>query len=146
MENLDKGKEIKFIFCNINKAFDKVWHDGLLYNLKKYGIDGTLFTWFKSYLSNRKQRVITEDCKSSWEDTLADVPHGSVLGPYLLLLYVNDIVENINVTYDYSRTIHLYSQLLKKVDPIKLLDDDLYSIANGQKTGVSYLTLQKPNR
>ena len=48
IENLDKGKDIRFIFCDISKAFDKVWHEGLLYKLKKYGINGSLINWFTS--------------------------------------------------------------------------------------------------
>ena len=63
IENLDKGKDIKFIFCDISKAFDKVWHEGLLYKLRKYGINGSIINWFTSYLTNRKQRVINEGYK-----------------------------------------------------------------------------------
>ena len=96
IENLDKSKDIKFVFCDISKAFDKVWHEGLIYKLSKYGIDGSLINWFKSYLSDRKQRVVNEGYKSQWEHTSAGVPQGSVLGPYLLLIYINDIVDNIN--------------------------------------------------
>ena len=129
IENLDKKKEIKFIFCDISKAFDKVWHDGLLYKLKKYGIDGNLFTWFESYLSNRKQRVINEGQKSTWEDTQAGVPQGSVLGPYLFLLYVNDIVENVKCNIRLFADDTSLFTVIENADSITLLDEDLYNIA-----------------
>ncbi|VDI05871.1 Hypothetical predicted protein [Mytilus galloprovincialis] len=57
VKNLDKGKDVRFIFCDVSKAFDRVWHMGLLYKLRKYGIKGNLLNWFKSYLSDRQQRV-----------------------------------------------------------------------------------------
>ena len=85
IENLDMGKEIKSIFCDISKAFVKVWHKGLLYKFKHYGISGSMLEWFSEYLSDRKQRV-NEGFNSIWERTLAGVPQGSVLGPYLFLL------------------------------------------------------------
>lgn len=129
IENLDKGKEIKFIFCDISKAFDKVWHDGLLFKLKKYGISGKLFSWFKSYLSNRKQRVINEGQKSTWENTLAGVPQGSVLGPYLFLLYVNDIVEKVKCNIRLFADDTSLFTVIENADSIKLIDTDLYNIA-----------------
>ena len=54
----DEGKEVRVVFCDISKAFDRVWHKGLLAKLKHYGITGQLFAWFESYLSNRFQRVV----------------------------------------------------------------------------------------
>ena len=53
LENLDKGKNFKFIFYDVSKAFDKVWHRGLQHKLKKYGISGNLHKWFESYVSQR---------------------------------------------------------------------------------------------
>ena len=129
VENLDKGKEIKFIFCDISKAFDKVWHNGLLFKLRKYGIISNLLTWFKSYLSNRKQRVINEGFKSNWEDTLAGVPQGSVVGPYLFLLYINDIVRDINCNIRlFADDTSLYT-VYENENSIKLLKEDLKKIA-----------------
>jgi hypothetical protein len=55
---IDDGKEIIIIFCDISKAFDRVWHKGLLYKLKSIGIDDTVLNWFESYLSNRRQQVV----------------------------------------------------------------------------------------
>ena len=55
---LDECKEVRVVFCGISKAFDRVWHKGLIAKLKHYGISGGLLSWFESYLSNRFQRVI----------------------------------------------------------------------------------------
>ncbi|KAK6171783.1 hypothetical protein SNE40_018213 [Patella caerulea] len=95
ISNLDKGKQIRFIFCDVSKAFDKVWHIGLLAKLKQYGINKTLCKWIEHYLSNRKQCVVLEGFKSSYLHTDSGVPQGSVLGPFLFLIYLNDISDNI---------------------------------------------------
>jgi hypothetical protein len=68
---LDEGKEIRVIFFDISKAFDRVWHRGLLFKLKKMGIVGNLLLWFKDYLTNRKQRVVINGKESSWIQSFA---------------------------------------------------------------------------
>lgn len=55
---LDEGKEVRVVFCDISKAFDRVWHKGLIAKLHHYGINGRLLKWFESYLSQRFQRVV----------------------------------------------------------------------------------------
>lgn len=92
---LDDGKEIRMVFCDISKAFDRVWHKGLIAKLRSIGISGNLLHWFKNYLSCRKQRVVLHDKMSPWEVIRAGVTQGSILGPLLFIIYINDIVTDI---------------------------------------------------
>ena len=92
---LDAGKEVRAVFCDISKAFDRVWHSGLLYKLQATGVTGDALNWFKSYLADRKQRVVLPGTVSEWKFIRAGVPQGSILGPLLFLLYINDIVADI---------------------------------------------------
>ena len=93
---IDCGKEIRIIFCDISKAFDRVWHKGLLYKLKLIGVDDNLLKWFESYLSERRKQVVIGAESSEIKYTNAVVPQGSILGPLLFLIYINDIVNDIN--------------------------------------------------
>ena len=82
-ENFEKFNETRAIFLDISKAFDKVWHDGLIFKLRCNGISGSLLDFFQNYLSNRRQRVVLNGQESNWMNTEAGVPQGSVLGPLL---------------------------------------------------------------
>ena len=92
---LDSGKEVRAVFCDISKAFDRVWHTGLLHKLQAAGVTGDALAWFKNYLSDRKQRVVLPSTVSNLTLLRAGVPQGSILGPLLFLLYINDIVTDI---------------------------------------------------
>ena len=93
--SFDLSLELRAIFLDISKAFDKVWHPGLLFKLKSYGIEGNLLKLLENYLHNRKQRVVLNGQCSSWKNILPGVPQGSVLGPLLFLIYINDLPDGI---------------------------------------------------
>ena len=83
--------EICLIFLDISKAFDKVWHEGLLYKLKSFGISGNLLNLIKHYLTDRSQRVLLNGQCSNWQPILVGVPQGSILGPSFFLIYINNV-------------------------------------------------------
>ena len=80
---LDNNMFSCIVFCDVYKVFDRVWHKGLLFNVRQNGIDGKLLEWLSSYLSQRKQKACFKSCYSGLKSIFAGVPQGSVLGPLL---------------------------------------------------------------
>ena len=94
-QSLEEGNDVCFISLDASSAFDRVWHEGLFFKLSSKGVCGKLYDWFKSYLSDRFQRVVIKGQFSKWAKILAGVPQGSILGPLLFLIYIDDIVNDI---------------------------------------------------
>ena len=90
-----KSLEVRAVFLDISKAFDKMWHDGLISKLEQNGISGNLLRLLQNYLNDRKQRVVINGSYSDYSNIESDVPQGSVLGPLLFLVYINDLERNI---------------------------------------------------
>ena len=86
------------VFCDISNAFDRVWHQGLIHKLRDMGCCDELLSWFSSYLSNRRQRVVINGQTSEWTYVLNGVPQESILGPVLFLIYINDIVNELQAS------------------------------------------------
>ena len=92
---MDSGKEIRVVFCDISKAFDRVWHRGLLFKLKQSGISGNLLNWFENYLSGRSRRVVINGSNSDWLSINAGVPRGFILEPLLFIIFLLMILFKI---------------------------------------------------
>ena len=130
-ESFEKYDETRALFLDISKAFDKVWHDGLIFKLKCNGISGNLLNLFENYLQNRYQRVVLNGTTSDWRGITAGVPQGSVLGPLLFLVYINDLTDNIS---SHMRLFADDSSLFTRVEGVdqtqEKLIEDLQTVTN----------------
>ena len=141
---LDEKKEVYIVFCDISKAFDRVWHDGLIYKLKRVGINGILLDWFKNYLTDRKQRVTINGQSSSWGKICAGVPQGSVLGPLLFIVYINDIVENIGSNIKlFADDTAIYIDVEKTEEGEIMLNRDLDTLDKWSKQWLVSFNIKK---
>ena len=89
----DDGLEVRGLFLDISIAFDKVWHNGLIYKLKQNGVAGDLLDTLTNFLKERKQRVVLNGQYSVKANVEAGVPQGSILGLLLFLIYKNDLLR-----------------------------------------------------
>ena len=93
---LEDSSPIDVVYLDFRKAFDSVPHSRLLAKLQSYGVSGKLLTWIEAFLTGRKQQVVLDGSHSPWTEVASGVPQGSVLGPLLFLVYVNDLPDAVH--------------------------------------------------
>jgi retron-type reverse transcriptase len=131
LTNLDDGNIVGTVFIDFKKAFDLVDHEILLYKLRLYHFSDNTLNFFRSYLSNRKQRIKADGVKSEFKTVMTGVPQGSIIGPLLFLIYVNDLplqtISEIDMYADDS-TLHKTGKNLQEIQ--MQLQSDLTIIQN----------------
>lgn len=131
--NFDQGLQTDIIYLDFAKAFDTVPHQRLLIKLKNCGIRGKALNWIRTFLSERRQRVILRNGVSSWKNVLSGVPQGSILGPLLFLIYVNDMPDGVKTTAKmFADDTKVYNDI-KIVNDCELLQEDLNSLSHWSK-------------
>ena len=116
-------REVRAVFLDISKAFDKVWHKGLVFKMKCNGIQGDLLSLLSDFLDNRYQRTLLNGKTSEWAYIEVGIPQGSVLGPLLFLIYINDITADIKSN-------------------IRIFADDAFLFQNVEDPSISFDDLQ----
>ena len=122
--------EVRSVFLDNSKAFEKVWHEGLLYKLKSVGISGELIKLLENYLSNRLQMVVLNGQTSPWRPVLAGVAQGSILGPLLFLIYINDLPNRLKSNAKlFADDTSLFTIVKDKNESANILNNDLSLIS-----------------
>ena len=122
--------DVRAIFLDISEAFDKVWHQGLLFKLKSYGVEGNFLRLLENYLDNRKQRMMLDGRCSSWKIILSGVPQDSVLGPLLFLIYINELLNGLNsICKIFADDTSIFSEVFDKHESQRDLNNYLSIIS-----------------
>ena len=133
---LDEGGSLDAIYCDFMKAFDKVPHKRLIHKISKYGIKGNVLGWINSFLSDRTQLVSVGKSESERSKVTSGIPQGSVLGPLLFVIYINDlpeIVDNGSFVYLFADDTKVFRQIRTTADN-EILQKDITNLIRWSDT------------
>ena len=142
---LDTGKVVVGVFLDLKKAFDTVNHTILLHKLEKYGIQGIVLKWFSSYLSCRRQYVQYDGCKSDVTQITHGVPQGSILGPLLFILYINDFSRASDLFFSiiFADDTSVFIEGTHLEQMIHIINEELQNIDTWLKANKLTINLKK---
>ena len=143
---LSDKDSLDILFIDFEKAFDKVPHRRLLYKLKNYGIKGKVLKWFEAFLSNRKQRVVLGEFMSQWSEIKSGVPQGSVIGPILFIIYINDLIDNMtNPCKMYADDTKILARIRKENEVLDTItmQEDIDKVVSWTNTWLMRLNIGK---
>ena len=143
--DVDEGHNVDAIYLDFAKAFDKVPHQRLLVKLRSMGIGGSLLGWIGDWLEGRRQRVYIGGGRSGWRWVTSGVPQGSVLGPLLFLVFINDLEEGVlNSLLKFADDTKLFG-VVDNVTQHDQLQRDLCTIVEWSKTWQMEFNVDKCN-
>jgi hypothetical protein len=124
IEKIANGNVIDAIYLDFSKAFDTVPHRRLLGKLESYGIRGKTLNWIDSFLKERKQQVIVNGSKSGIDSVISGIPQGTVLGPVLFVIYINDLLEGTSSDgFMFADDTKIFRKITSLADALMLQED-----------------------
>ena len=140
---LDEGSAVDIVYLDLQKAFDKVPHNILMQKIHSMGIGGRVAKWIKNWLTNRMQRVIVNGAHSEWKEVDSGVPQGSILGPLLFTIFINDLDDDVrNPLLKFADDTKLWGAV-DSVEGIMRLQNDLDIISNWSKENLMPFNVSK---
>ena len=142
---MDDGSPVDVIYLDFQKAFDKVPHQRLIHKLKSHGMGNSIISCVEQWLTDRRQRVVVDGEVSSWKSVLSGVPQGSVLGPILFLVYINDLEEGVTgKILKFADDTKLFRKV-KEIGDKQNLQDDVDTLVKWSENGRCYSILGNVN-